>query len=121
MTHKIELNRFVEILSKKGLKSKDIKEILEEIGVSKEKINSLVKEEIEEDEEDEEHQQIMDLEKEIISLNFDMNNIRNILDSYKKKVSDIEKKVEQIDNKLNNLLKVLEEYIPNIISKNNDK
>lgn len=134
MVYKIEIEKFVKILKEKELSDKDIKEILNFIGIENNKIEKILskfQENIEQQnisqlyqqdvqtkkKEKEINYEIVNLEKEIISTNFEIANLKNIFDGYKIKIDKIEKKVNEIEKKVNDLFSIIEENIPFLIKK----
>jgi hypothetical protein len=120
MPYKIDLPNFVNFLLKKKISIKDIEDILKFIGVEKEKIAKLLPKETQ-PQENEEKELLAYLEREVISLSFDVNNLKTLLESHKSKEENLEKRVSELENKTNNILRLLEENLPLLAKRMNDK
>jgi hypothetical protein len=120
MPYKIDLPNFVNFLLKKKISIKDIEDILKFIGVEEEKIAKLLPKETQ-PEENEEKELLAYLEREVISLSFDVNNLKTLLESHKSKEENLEKRVSELENKTNNILRLLEENLPLLAKRMNDK
>jgi predicted RNase H-like nuclease (RuvC/YqgF family) len=120
MPYKIDLPNFVNFLLKKKISIKDVEDILKFIGVEEEKIVKLLPKETQ-PEENEEKELLAYLEREVISLSFDVNNLKTLLESHKSKEENLEKRVSELENKTNNILRLLEENLPLLAKRMNDK
>jgi predicted RNase H-like nuclease (RuvC/YqgF family) len=120
MPYKIDLPNFVNFLLKKKISIKDVEDILKFIGVEEEKIAKLLPKETQ-PEENEEKELLAYLEREVISLSFDVNNLKTLLESHKSKEENLEKRVSELENKTNNILRLLEENLPLLAKRMNDK
>ncbi|MDT7886305.1 MAG: hypothetical protein RQ968_02910 [Thermoproteota archaeon] len=120
MPYRIDLPNFVNFLLKKKISNKDIEDILKFIGVEEEKIAKLLPKETQ-PQENEEKELLAYLEREIISLSFDVNNLKTLLESHKSKEESLEKRVSELENKTNNILRLLEENLPLLVKRMNDK
>jgi hypothetical protein len=120
MPYKIDLPNFVNFLLKKKISIKDVEDILKFIGVEEEKIAKLLPKETQ-PEENEEKELLAYLEREVISLSFDVNNLKTLLESHKSKEENLEKRVLELENKTNNILRLLEENLPLLAKRMNDK
>jgi hypothetical protein len=120
MPYKIDLPNFVNFLLKKKISIKDIEDILKFIGVEEEKIAKLLPKETQ-PEENEEKELLAYLEREVISLSFDVNNLKTLLESHKSKEENLEKRVSELESKTNNILRLLEENLPLLAKRMNDK
>jgi len=120
MPYKIDLPNFVNFLLKKKISIKDVEDILKFIGVEEEKIAKLLPKETQ-PEENEEKELLAYLEREVISLSFDVNNLKTLLESYKSKEENLEKRVSELENRTNNILRLLEENLPLLAKRMNDK
>lgn len=85
MPYKIELEKFVKILIDNKIDVNIIKKLLENFGVDNNKINELLKDvepqNVEKD--DEQYSDLATLEKDILSLSFDLANVKATLNSLK--------------------------------------
>ncbi|MFP3189725.1 MAG: hypothetical protein RXR31_00055 [Thermoproteota archaeon] len=119
MPYKIELEKFVKILTENKIGSRLIKKILEDLGIDREKINELTKDIKESDEE--EYSGLAALEKDVLSLSFDLANLKANLNSLKSKVDFIERKLAEVENKTNSLYSIINENLPFLLKKVDEK
>jgi hypothetical protein len=120
MPYKIDLPNFVNFLVKKKISNKDIEDILRFIGVEEEKITKLLPKE-RNIQDTEEKEMLAYLEREVISISFDVNNLKTLFESHKSKEESLEKRLIELENKVHNILKLLEENLPILMKKANEK
>lgn len=111
MSLRIKINEFVKKMVDQGINTNQIRSILKYIGLEDDRIDELlnnyqVREEVNYNERNN------NLEKEFMSLSFDIVKLKSTVDAYRSRVDSVSKRIEVLEIKFNALLQVIFEYAP---------